>query len=65
MIPQDSGSDDQSDDASEPRISAEEKRSFLFNVALHNNLVNLFTGCLADWIDGQFVSCSVGSQIEL
>jgi len=35
-----------------PRISAEEKRSALLTVALEHNLINLLTGCVTHWNDG-------------
>ena len=47
-----SSNDDEDVEPAGPRISAEEKRSALLTVALEHNLINLLTGCVTHWNDG-------------
>ena len=47
-----SSNEDEEADAG-PRILPEEKRSALLTVALEHNLINLITGCVFHWSDGE------------
>jgi len=38
-----------------PRISPDDKRSALLTVALEHNLINLLTGCVFHWSDGEII----------